>query len=124
TGGLVLGLLGVVGGPLTLFKGLEEMKELSEQADAMTWGAILLLAVVKTGALVVATSAGFRGGRIFPTVFIGVAVGFAATALVPAVPAAVAVDRKSTRLNSSHVKISYAVFCLKKKNTMEGHFKQ
>src|SRR5690606_15587922 len=25
-------------------------------------------------------------------------------------------DRKSTRLNSSHVKISYAVFCLKKKN--------
>src|SRR5690606_41077000 len=27
-------------------------------------------------------------------------------------------DRKSTRLNSSHVKISYAVFCLKKKNKM------
>src|SRR5437868_8054420 len=26
------------------------------------------------------------------------------------------VDRKSTRLNSSHVSISYAVFCLKKKN--------
>src|SRR5690606_40753601 len=25
-------------------------------------------------------------------------------------------DRKSTRLNSSHVKISYAVFCLKKKS--------
>src|SRR5690606_41906409 len=28
-------------------------------------------------------------------------------------------DRKSTRLNSSHVKISYAVFCLKKKKTEE-----
>src|SRR5690606_4997210 len=28
----------------------------------------------------------------------------------------VGLDRKSTRLNSSHVKISYAVFCLKKKN--------
>src|SRR5690606_39469939 len=27
-----------------------------------------------------------------------------------------ALDRKSTRLNSSHVKISYAVFCLKKKS--------
>src|SRR5690606_41951325 len=27
-------------------------------------------------------------------------------------------DRKSTRLNSSHVKISYAVFCLKKKTTL------
>src|SRR5256885_5330240 len=33
----------------------------------------------------------------------------------PAMPA-VFVDRKSTRLNSSHLVISYAVFCLKKKN--------
>src|SRR3712207_8306605 len=30
--------------------------------------------------------------------------------------AVVALDRKSTRLNSSHANISYAVFCLKKKN--------
>src|SRR5690606_39755701 len=29
-------------------------------------------------------------------------------------PVRAALDRKSTRLNSSHVKISYAVFCLKK----------
>src|SRR5207302_5141912 len=29
-------------------------------------------------------------------------------------------DRKSTRLNSSHVKISYAVFCLKKKKTTKA----
>src|SRR5690349_24177030 len=29
-----------------------------------------------------------------------------------------AIDRKSTRLNSSHVEISYAVFCLKKKMTL------
>src|SRR5204862_6348558 len=28
------------------------------------------------------------------------------------------IDRKSTRLNSSHVEISYAVFCLKKKRTV------
>src|SRR5699024_7689548 len=31
------------------------------------------------------------------------------------------VDRKSTRLNSSHVSISYAVFCLKKKNQQHEH---
>src|SRR5207253_10851610 len=30
-------------------------------------------------------------------------------------------DRKSTRLNSSHVAISYAVFCLKKKNKNNHH---
>src|SRR3712207_7335120 len=32
-------------------------------------------------------------------------------------------DRKSTRLNSSHANISYAVFCLKKKNT-KSHSQQ
>src|SRR5690606_40649011 len=32
------------------------------------------------------------------------------------IPEIFIIDRKSTRLNSSHVKISYAVFCLKKKN--------
>src|SRR5256885_4939458 len=32
-----------------------------------------------------------------------------------------AVDRKSTRLNSSHLVISYAVFCLKKKSTVSRH---
>src|SRR2546426_6862296 len=30
-------------------------------------------------------------------------------------------DRKSTRLNSSHLVISYAVFCLKKKKTRKEH---
>src|SRR3712207_7030218 len=30
-------------------------------------------------------------------------------------------DRKSTRLNSSHANISYAVFCLKKKNLHTSH---
>src|SRR5690606_41787322 len=43
--------------------------------------------------------------------------GTAYLALRPLLPDWV-VDRKSTRLNSSHVKISYAVFCLKKKRTV------
>src|SRR3989442_3064917 len=33
---------------------------------------------------------------------------------------AILIDRKSTRLNSSHVRISYAVFCLKKKKIFNG----
>src|SRR2546427_6079337 len=33
-------------------------------------------------------------------------------------------DRKSTRLNSSHSQISYAVFCLKKKKTNQSHRSQ
>src|SRR5207302_8706377 len=38
-------------------------------------------------------------------------------------PARLDSDRKSTRLNSSHVKISYAVFCLKKKKKKKQHNK-
>src|SRR3712207_8966519 len=34
-------------------------------------------------------------------------------------PTRAGVDRKSTRLNSSHANISYAVFCLKKKRPLE-----
>ncbi|MGO1177975.1 MAG: hypothetical protein ACTMLC_01460, partial [Cellulosimicrobium funkei] len=56
------------------------------------WSTILLMAVVKVAALVVAAAAGFRGGRIFPAVFIGVALGLSASSLVPAVPPAIAVS--------------------------------
>src|SRR5205807_4444354 len=44
----------------------------------------------------------YRGGRML---FLGLGTGLGATLI----------DRKSTRLNSSHLVISYAVFCLKKK---------
>src|SRR5207248_9620782 len=37
--------------------------------------------------------------------------------VIPLMLGAADIDRKSTRLNSSHRTISYAVFCLKKKNT-------
>src|SRR5256886_3858329 len=37
---------------------------------------------------------------------------------ITTLPSALPGDRKSTRLNSSHSQISYAVFCLKKKNSL------
>src|SRR5690349_23878094 len=46
---------------------------------------------------------------------IGMLVGLLGTIIATNMP--MLADRKSTRLNSSHVEISYAVFCLKKKKT-------
>src|SRR5256886_8371816 len=43
-----------------------------------------------------------------------------ASCVRPVEPAMKVVDRKSTRLNSSHSQISYAVFCLKKKNKKQA----
>ena len=91
-GGLVLGLLGALGGHLTLFKGLEQVKELAADPSKWTAGEFAVMAVVKTAALVIAATCGFRGGRIFPAVFVGVSLGLCAHALVDSVPPAVAVS--------------------------------
>ncbi|MEU0355437.1 ion channel protein [Streptomyces cyaneofuscatus] len=91
-GGLVLGLLGALGGHLTLFKGLEEVKEITADPDGWSAGEFAVMAVVKAAALVVAATCGFRGGRIFPAVFVGVALGLCAHALVDAVPPTLAVS--------------------------------
>src|SRR3989442_8894371 len=40
--------------------------------------------------------------------------------VLSAIEPSIVTDRKSTRLNSSHVRISYAVFCLKKKKVLRG----
>src|SRR5690625_6322995 len=68
-----------------------------------------------------ASLGGYRlGGGVLdlagPEVLAGAVVA-AGAALLPDIdhPSATIADRKSTRLNSSHVAISYAVFCLKKK---------
>lgn len=84
-GGLLLGLLGALGGYLTLFKGLDEVKTLAANPDGWSAGQFALMCGVKTVALVIAGACGFRGGRIFPAVFIGVSLGLFAHALVPAV---------------------------------------
>jgi H+/Cl- antiporter ClcA len=90
-GGVVLGLLGAAGGPITLFKGLQQMSTLVVDRADYSNGQLVLIIIVKLAALLVAASAGFRGGRVFPAVFIGAALGTLAVALVPAVPLPVAV---------------------------------
>lgn len=89
-GGVILGILGAIGGPVTLFKGFTQMGDLvADRADYST-PSLILIVVVKVLALVVSAAAGFRGGRIFPAVFIGVAIGVVTTALIPSIPLAVA----------------------------------
>ncbi|KIF68651.1 ion channel protein [Streptomyces sp. AcH 505] len=90
-GGVVLGLLGALGGELTLFKGLDQVKTLAADPGGWSAGSFALMAVVKLAAVVVAAACGFRGGRIFPALFAGVSLGLCAHALVPAVPATLGV---------------------------------
>lgn len=90
-GGFILGILGVIGGPVSLFKGLDEMQQMVAN-QAFSTSDYFLLAVIKLAALVVAAASGFRGGRIFPAVFVGVALGLMLQEHFPAVPAAITVS--------------------------------
>lgn len=90
-GGFILGILGVMGGPVSLFKGLDEMQQMVAN-QVFSTSDYFLLAVIKLAALVVAAASGFRGGRIFPAVFVGMALGLMLHEHVPAVPAAITVS--------------------------------
>lgn len=87
-GGFLLGVLGLIGGEITLFKGLDEMRQLAA-GQHYSVATLFMFAVVKLAALVIASACGFRGGRIFPVVFVGVALGMMLHQHVEAVPAAI-----------------------------------
>ena len=67
---------------------------------------------------VMLTQLGQVSVNLFDNMMVGNMLGanaLASTALANSVFISIFIDRKSTRLNSSHHRISYAVFCLKKK---------
>ncbi|MEF2978389.1 ion channel protein [Subtercola sp. YIM 133946] len=90
-GGVLLGVLGAIGGPITLFKGLSQMGTLVDDRANYDAGQLVVVTLVKVAALVIAASAGFRGGRIFPAVFIGVAFGLLTEAVFPDIPISLAI---------------------------------
>jgi H+/Cl- antiporter ClcA len=90
-GGLGIGLVALVAGEETLFSGEHELEVLLDDPEAYGFGALLLILGGKIVAFALSLECGFRGGRIFPVLFIGATVGFAATAVFESVPLAVSV---------------------------------
>ena len=90
-GGFLLGILGLIGGPISMFKGLGEMKTLASTAGQYDAAGLALMVVIKLVAVLISATCGFRGGRIFPLVFVGVAFGLLVHQLFPAVPMALTV---------------------------------
>jgi H+/Cl- antiporter ClcA len=90
-GAFLLGILGAIGGPISLFKGLKQMQELTATAGNYTVAALGAIATIKLVAVVIAGTCGFRGGRIFPSVFAAVAMGLFINALFPGIPEAITI---------------------------------
>src|SRR5207302_8233634 len=85
---------------------------------AVVYGVLLPLGLAVTGPVMASgvVARWFSARRGTALSLLGSASMTGMSLLVPLVTWLILTDRKSTRLNSSHVKISYAVFCLKKKN--------
>lgn len=77
--------------PLVRFSGHHELAEIPQLFTAGDGGALWLLASAKILVLVLCLAAGWRGGEIFPLVFIGSAAGAASAVLLPDVDPAAAV---------------------------------
>lgn len=90
-GGALLGVLGAIGGPITLFKGLEQTAAITANRADYSVTELAVIVAVKVVALMIAAAAGFRGGRVFPAVFIGTAIGVLANAAAPGIPVSLAV---------------------------------
>jgi H+/Cl- antiporter ClcA len=84
-GGVVLGVCGAVEG-LSLFSGEHQGQELIDSAGEKAASAFLLIAVLKLVATLACLGTGWFGGQIFPSVFLGMAVGMAVTAVWDAAP--------------------------------------
>jgi H+/Cl- antiporter ClcA len=89
-GGLGIGLVALVAGEETLFSGEKQLEALLAAPESKTAAALLLIVAGKIVAVSLSLATGFRGGRIFPTVFIGGTVGLMLHDVFTGVPLAVA----------------------------------
>jgi H+/Cl- antiporter ClcA len=90
-GGIGIGVIALVAGEETLFSGEHELEVLLHDPAAYGAGTLLLILGGKLLALALSLETGFRGGRIFPVLFIGATVGFVTNDVFTSVPLAVAV---------------------------------
>jgi H+/Cl- antiporter ClcA len=80
-GGLVAGVVAYVVGQLTLFSGETGLNQVIEQFDTLGTSKLVQITIGKFIALLAVALTGFRGGLIFPLVFIGGVTGLAVASL-------------------------------------------
>jgi H+/Cl- antiporter ClcA len=83
--GLILGVVGAIF-PVLLFSGDAEIQTIIDQSAEMGLLALLVLALLKVFLTVVCLSLGWSGGYIFPSFFIGAAMGLAVHQFLPFIP--------------------------------------
>jgi H+/Cl- antiporter ClcA len=87
----VMALVALTAGAETLFTGEHELSEVVEATAELGGWSIAALAIGKAVALMAASLSGFRGGLVFPLMFVGGVGGLALAQVAPGIPAGLAV---------------------------------
>lgn len=85
-GGLAIGLVALTFGELTLFSGEHQLDDVVASAPTLGVTGLALVLVGKVIATLASLSTGFRGGRIFPVMFMGGVLGLVVSSIVPGIP--------------------------------------
>ena len=110
-GGLFIGLMAYAV-PLTLFSGSGELKVIVDQGPALGVGLLIAVVLAKILTFAVSVSTGFIGGTIFPMLFIGGAAGMALHAIVPGIPAGLAVPAAMAAVPGAAVAIPFSLIAI------------
>jgi H+/Cl- antiporter ClcA len=87
----VMALIALTAGAETLFTGEHELSEAVDEAAKLGGGTLVVLAVGKSVALIAASLTGFRGGLVFPLMFVGGVGGLVLAQVAPGIPPGLAV---------------------------------
>ena len=90
-GAVVMALVALTAGSETLFSGEHELSVVVDEAAELGGWSLVALAVGKIVALLAASLTGFRGGLVFPLMFVGGVGGLALAQVAPSIPAGLAV---------------------------------
>lgn len=86
-GGILLGIVGTFL-PYTLFSGEHQLKELVVEWSQLSFWVLLFSGVLKLCITAVCLNTGWRGGHIFPIIFVGSSIGYAIASIIPIDPIA------------------------------------
>ncbi len=81
--GLVLGIIYLIGGTSVQFSGSIGSHELLAQSAQLSVGALIVMGMMKLLATAWSSSTGYRGGLVFPSIYIGLVIGLVLGQLLP-----------------------------------------
>jgi H+/Cl- antiporter ClcA len=110
-GGLLIGVVAYLL-PLTLFSGSLDLEVVVDQGPALGVGLLIAVVLAKMITFAASVATGFIGGTVFPMLFIGGTAGMALHAIIPGIPAGLAVPAAMAAVPGAAVAIPFSLIAI------------